>query len=421
MAQRNGQLSAEDNLVKLAHQTYGLYQLHNSDESRAQVLAMLDSIVTQRNQYVVSYATRQAKGTYTLDVRANTSVGSADDSVDFSSILELPQVALNSPTDGHRATVPISYTETSCLLLSTQRTGFRYLSVPVSLSTEISPVDGAARDPTEVRYFANGVFIGASTTPPTFDLTWDVSTVVTPTEETQIQEFTLTAEAYDAYLGGRMEAQPVTIEVVWESVEQTSCAHIVAWLGANWWLLFVLATLAVGLLVLLILLVRTRGELARRVITRTTGVLKGITKRLGALPQRALGKLVVLQGANIGKEFRLAAQVVKVGRDPQFCDFALYDEFVSNPHFSIQAEQTRLFITDEGSTNGTKVNGMPITPHQRVLLQPDAIIEVGSTRLQFKRLGGTTRQLGQAGPPAAAPHQPPPGSVPQQQPPGAAP
>jgi pSer/pThr/pTyr-binding forkhead associated (FHA) protein len=85
--------------------------------------------------------------------------------------------------------------------------------------------------------------------------------------------------------------------------------------------------------------------------------------------------------------------VVKVGRDPQFCDFALYDEFASNPHFSITLEQTQFFITDEGSTNGTRVSGAPLQPHQRVLLQPDAIIEVGQTRLQFKRLGGTTRQL----------------------------
>ena len=97
----------------------------------------------------------------------------------------------------------------------------------------------------------------------------------------------------------------------------------------------------------------------------------------------------------MGREFRLAAQVVKVGRDPQFCDFALYDEFVSNPHFSIQLEQTQFFITDEDSSNGTRLNGMPIPPQQRMLLQPDTIIEVGQTRLQFKRLGGTTRQLGQ--------------------------
>ena len=121
--------------------------------------------------------------------------------------------------------------------------------------------------------------------------------------------------------------------------------------------------------------------------------------------------MVVIQGANIGKEFRLATQRIVVGRDPQFCDFCLYDEYASNPHFSIQLEQTQFFITDEGSTNGTKLNGTPLPPRQRMLLPPDAIIEVGQTRLQFKRLGGTTRQLGAAQAPAApspaaAPHPP---------------
>jgi pSer/pThr/pTyr-binding forkhead associated (FHA) protein len=166
----------------------------------------------------------------------------------------------------------------------------------------------------------------------------------------------------------------------------------------NWWLVAVLAGLAMGLLVLLILLLRTRGEVARRVVSTTTGVLKGVTKRLGAGPSRAPGKLVVIQGANTGREFRLETEVVKVGREPQFCDFALYDDYVSNPHFSIHREQARFFITDEESKNGTRVNGVPIPPHQRRLLQPDAIIEAGRVRLQFKRLGGTTRQLrGQPG------------------------
>jgi pSer/pThr/pTyr-binding forkhead associated (FHA) protein len=190
--------------------------------------------------------------------------------------------------------------------------------------------------------------------------------------------------------------------------------------------------LALAIVALLIMLIRTRGkigQMARRVASNTTGVLKGITKRLGALPEQAPGKLVVLQGANMGREFRLASPVIKVGRDPQFCDLALHDDFVSNPHFTIRLEQTQFYIIDEGSTNGTRLNGVTIAPQQRTLLQPDAIIEVGSTRLQFKRLGGTTRHLGRGSsrtpsvpqvpqaPPAAPSHPPaePQGMVPSGQ------
>ena len=270
MAKRNGSLNAAGNLVRLAHQTYGLYQLHNNDETHQQVLDLFDNLMTQRQQYLVTYDTHQPKGDYTLNIAVNTSSGSAERSVTFSSILEKPQIGLTSPADGAAYTVPISYTEVPCLLFFTQRTDFRYLSVPVLLSTEVVPINGAPRDPTEVRYFANGVFIGTSTTPPTFDLTWDVSTEVTPTEKTEVQKYTLTAKADDAYLGEQMEAQPVTIEVKWSPIEQTSCAHRVEWLGTNWWLLLLLTALAVGLVVLLILLIKTRGEVARKVITRTT-------------------------------------------------------------------------------------------------------------------------------------------------------
>jgi pSer/pThr/pTyr-binding forkhead associated (FHA) protein len=122
----------------------------------------------------------------------------------------------------------------------------------------------------------------------------------------------------------------------------------------------------------------------------------------------------------VGREFRLSGPVVKVGRDPQFCDFALHDDYTSNPHFSIRMEQTRYFIVDEGSTNGTRLNGASISPNRRIPLEPDAVIEVGNTRLQFKRVGGATRHLkdgGEQSPPSPESQQPPPGPAVQ---PGAA-
>ncbi len=425
MARRNGRLSAEGNLVRLAHQTDGLYQLHNNDEAHQQVLDLFDNLMTQRQQYLITYQTHQPKGDYTLNIEVDTSIGSAERSVTCSSILETPQIALTSPTDDLQVTVPYS------------RSLEGFVPTTIEFRVQVTPVDGAPRDPAEVRYFANGVLIGTGTTPPDFPFDWRVSDVVTPTEETRSEDYTLAVNADDAYLGTGMTSQPVNIHVTWKAKEVTIVEQTTEEVKENWWVILILIMLVIGLLVLLILLIRTRGELARKVVARTTGVLKGVTKRLGALPQRAPGKLVVIQGPSPVREFRLAAQVVKVGRDPQFCDLALYDEFVSNPHFSIQLEQTQFFITDEGSTNGTRVNGVPLQAHQRVLLQPDSIIETGQTRLQFKRLGGTTRQLagqqGASAPPAAPspppgqaqwphpPTQPAPPSGPAQQPPQSGP
>ena len=386
MARRNRGLSAEDNLVHLAHQTHGLYQLHNDDESHEDMLGLFDRLVTQRQQYLVTYQTHQPKGDYTLNIAVDTPIGSAEKSVACSSILEMPEIALTSPADGAIYTVPYSHTP----------------RVEIPLSVELTFPDGVEREPTAVRYYRNGVLIATSTEAP-FTASWETTDYVTQTEETartqkvKFEDFTFSAKADDAYLFETTEKAQVNVRVKWEPLPPlTGMEEAESWFVTYWWLLLILAALALGLLILLILLIRTRGDMAHRVVRTTTGMLKGLTKRLGTTPQRAPGKLIVIQGTNVGKEFRLATQRVVVGRDPQFCDLALGDEFISNPHFSIQLEQTQFFITDEGSTNGTRVNNTPLLPHQRMLLQPDATIEMGQTRLQFKRLGGATRQLGAA-------------------------
>lgn len=385
MARQGGSLTrqAEDNLERLAHQTQGLYQLHRDEETHQAVLSLWDRLMTQRNQYLLTYDTELPKGDYSLNVEVETEIGSAERDVSFTSVLEAPKVALTAPENGAAYTVPYSHTP----------------KVEIPLSVELTFPDGVERQPSTVRYYRSGVLFATSTTPP-FDETWDATDYVTQTEEAResqepvVEDFTFTAEADDAYLDETARSGPVNVRVAWEPLPpRTRIEETTEEVKRNWWLLVPLGALAVGLIVLLVLLMRTRGEMAQKVVQTTTGVLKGVTRSLSAEPSRAPGKLVIMGGANVGREFRLAAQVVKVGRDPQFCDFALHDDYVSNPHFSIQREQNRYYITDEGSRNGTKVNGRPIQAHQRVKLQPNAIIEAGNTRLQFKRLGGATRQL----------------------------
>ena len=105
------------------------------------------------------------------------------------------------------------------------------------------------------------------------------------------------------------------------------------------------------------------------------------------------------------------SQVTKVGRDAQFSDFALNDEYISNPHFSVHLEGSQFYVMDEGSTNGTHLNGMLLQPRQRIPLMPDAVIEVGETQLQFKQLGLPTQRLGRArgGTPSSSPGRAPVG------------
>jgi len=400
-----GRTTDEDNLETLASQTNGIYITHNKD-THDQVLNLFASIATQRQAYQVVFPLHRPQGDYEVRVQAlDTPIGDGSDVAMVSSRLRLPVITLASPADGVSYTVTYSHTP----------------QVEIPLSVELAFPDGIERQPTQVQYFHDSALIATSTAAPSFATSWDVTGIITQTEETRetqerkYRDLTFTAAAEDAYLDQTVTSGPVNIRVEWDPLPPlTWLEKLARWFGAYWWLLIILAALAVGLLVLLILLFRMRGELAHRLASRTTGVLKGVTKKLAAMPQRAPGKLVIVQGANMGKEFRLGAQLVRVGRDPQFCDLALYDDFVSNPHFSIALEQTQFYITDEGSTNGTRVNGAPLPPKQRMLLQPDAIIEVGTTRLQFKRLGGTTRQLGAGGQPGQAVH---PGTPPYQPPP----
>jgi len=371
MARWNRPLADEGVLVRLARQTGGIYQLHNNDATHQQVLALMDRLATQRYQYILTYPTRRPKGDYTLKVEARTDIGSAERTLSFSSVLECPQIALIAPSDGLAVTVPYSR----------ERRGF--VPATVSLQVQINPTDGVLRFPREVRYLANGVLIGSSTVSPTFEFTWDLSTIVTATEELQTQGFTLVATAEDAYLGEPMESAPVNIRVTWEPIQYEPLERVLLWARTNWWLLSIWALLTLGILVLLVLLIRTRGELARRAIVSTTGVLRGITRRLGMAPPHTPAKLVVVQGTGIGREFPLNVPLVKVGRDPQFADFALYDDYVSNPHFSIQMEQGQCYIVDEGSTNRTFVNGAPLEPFQRVPLPPGAFIDAGQVRMQL--------------------------------------
>jgi hypothetical protein len=412
------QLSGEKNLNHLASQTKGRYILHNDDASNQQVLDLFDQVATQRYQYKVTYETRLPKRTSSLEVTVQTST----DKTEFASVLEPLQLSMTAPPDGESYNVPISYDEVACLYVDTKRENFRYeTTTAIPMSVQVTSVDGASRQPSQVRYFADGELIGTSSSAPSYDFTWDVTTIFTPTEQIREERYTLTARAEDPFLGERMDSQEVTVVVTWEPAEQTACVEWEQKVNDSWWIACIVGVLALAILALLIMLIRTRGKIgqvARKVATNTTGVLKGITKRLGALPQQAPGKLVVIQGANMGREFRLAAPVVKVGRDPQFCDLALHDDFVSNPHFTIRQEQTQFYIVDEGSTNGTRLNNVPIAPQKRMLLQPDAIIEAGNTRLQFKRLGGTTRQLGRGAPQApSGPQTPPPPPPAKPQPP----
>jgi hypothetical protein len=84
-----------------------------------------------------------------------------------------------------------------------------------------------------------------------------------------------------------------------------------------------------------------------------------------------------------------------IGRGSE-ADITLDDSGTSRKHIEILWDGERAQLSDLGSTNGTLLNGEPIT---RVVLPPDSVIEIGRTRIQF-------RVLAQRGAVADPRHQP---------------
>ena len=368
-----------DNLQALATQTNGRYITHEPANNE-QVLALFDDLVTLRATYRLRFPVLKPQGDYKVRVLLQgTLIGDAFAETMVASRLRPPRLSLNTPPE---STVAVEYSKPDDA----------FLARTIPLSVQLQFPDGETRNPDAVSYYANGALIGTSTTAPDYAFEWNVSSLVTPTREVQSRDFTLLARTTDVYLEAEMASQPVNVRVTWQAKEVTAVEETRETVKQNWWIIAILGLLGLGLVVLLILLIKTRGELARKVVAPAASAISKMTQKMSAVGP-AYGKLVVIHGSSAGQEYRLAAPLVKVGRDAQGCDFPLFDQFISNPHFSIRQEQNQYFIVDEGSTNGTFLNGVQLRPSQPAPLQPDAIIKVGNTQLQFKRLGGETRRV----------------------------
>lgn len=64
-------------------------------------------------------------------------------------------------------------------------------------------------------------------------------------------------------------------------------------------------------------------------------------------------------------------------------DITIDDTGTSRKHVEILWDGTRGQVNDLGSTNGSKLNGVPVT---KAALPPDSIIEIGRTRIVFRVL-----------------------------------
>jgi hypothetical protein len=81
-----------------------------------------------------------------------------------------------------------------------------------------------------------------------------------------------------------------------------------------------------------------------------------------------------------GRRISVGSEPLVIGRLPE-CSVVLSDSNVSRRHAEIRRKGDGVFVTDLGSTNGTRVNGAPV--REQFLASGDEI-SVGTTRLIFE-------------------------------------
>jgi hypothetical protein len=88
-----------------------------------------------------------------------------------------------------------------------------------------------------------------------------------------------------------------------------------------------------------------------------------------------------------GDRHRLAHSRTVIGRGSE-ADITIADTGTSRKHIEILWDGERAQVTDLGSTNGSLLNGEPVS---RAVLLPDSVIEIGRTRIVFRVLAQTGR------------------------------
>jgi hypothetical protein len=81
-----------------------------------------------------------------------------------------------------------------------------------------------------------------------------------------------------------------------------------------------------------------------------------------------------------GRRVAVGSAPLVIGRLPE-CDVVLNDSNVSRRHAELRRSSDGVFLTDLGSTNGTRVNGTPV--REQILVSGDEV-SVGSAKLIFE-------------------------------------
>ena len=345
-------------LEDLAKYTEGVYVHHGSQEGRTEALDLFGRIASQSQQYQLAYPTHALRGSHRVCVRLIDSSEEPACAV-FDSYLEMPTLSISASTSE---------------IVKGQG--------DVTVSPTLAYPDNVSRPPKRIEYWVNGSHASSMETAP-FEFRWNPSGLSTA------GDYTIEARLYDSILPDTTfsASNSVKVRLIIPATETFN-----TWLGQNWLTLVLIPVV----IVLGVVSIRMRRQIARG-LKATTSKLRTVTQRLA--PSKA--KLVIIRGPNIGAEFMLTSQIVRIGRGEGLVDIVLTDPLVSNLHAVITEDQYGYSIADLYSSNGTFVNNVrlqpgpqPGQPGPSMLLQAGSVIRMGATEVRLDRIGGTTRRIG---------------------------
>jgi hypothetical protein len=95
-------------------------------------------------------------------------------------------------------------------------------------------------------------------------------------------------------------------------------------------------------------------------------------------------RLVATLGAYTGSIFPLSEPFTNIGRDMANAVALTQDTAASRRHAHIQANNGQFLLVDDGSSNGTYVNGIRIASQKPKPLRPGDEVQIGTTRFRFE-------------------------------------
>ncbi|NIS60303.1 MAG: FHA domain-containing protein [Proteobacteria bacterium] len=113
--------------------------------------------------------------------------------------------------------------------------------------------------------------------------------------------------------------------------------------------------------------------------TRPIALFKSGKKAEEPLGKGSSGKLIVIYGAHLGKQYELGPKRTLIGRTDR-SDIIIDDSSVSREHASIERKDGRFILEDLKSTNGTFINSEFVDV---CVLNHGDKIRIGNTVLQF--------------------------------------